>query len=260
MKRPMNVSSSGLKFINESIDGTIMQEFLKAWKLKHNIFYNTDEDLGKVGATYWRGFMRRNGHRLKSKVGKRFAVDRSNFTSYLNFRDMYDHIEDVLVNESKVATKFDNPVWMNKEGKIVNDESETYGAKVTIDLHRPDMCVVLDEVGCNLSQEKDGAKGGHWFLCGPDQEPYQSSATKNSHFTVLGLTMLAGEGMVCVIIIQGKKRDIMCDTGIDWERLCKEDCVNFDIHDGEEDQILAKNGISQEDHHVFTTVLKYLLS
>ena len=133
---------------------------------------------------------------------------------------MYDHVEYVMVNESKVANKLDEPVWMNEEGDIVEEESEAYGLKVTIDLHRPDMCIVMDEVGCNLTQEKDGAKGGQRFLCGADQEAYQSSATKNCHFTVLGLTTLAGEGLMCVVIIQGKKRDIVCETGIDWERLC----------------------------------------
>ena len=56
----------------------------------------------------------------------------------------------------------------------------------------------------------------------------------------------------------------MCETGIDWDKLCKEDCANFDINDGEEDnflkQTLVKNVFSQEAHHVFTMVLKYLHS
>ena len=240
MKRPLNVSD-GLRFINDAIAGTIMQQWLKEWKIKHHIFYKDDDDFGKVGSNYWRGFMRRNNYRLRSKVGRRFAVDRSNFTSYLNFRDMYDHVEYVMVNESKVANKLDEPVWMNEKGYIGEEESEAYGLKVTIDLHRPDMCIVMDEVGCNLTQEKDGAKGGQRFLCGADQEAYQSSATKNCHFTVLGLTTLAGEGLMCVVIIQGKKRDIMCETGIDWERLCREDISNVDIHEDEEDKFFEAN-------------------
>ena len=82
----------------------------------------------------------------------------------------------------------------------------------------------LDEVGCNLSQEKDDAKGGKIFLCGVDDVPYQCSSTKNSHFTCLGLTTLAGEGLMCVIILQGKKHDLLSETGIDWDHLCaKED-------------------------------------
>ena len=47
--------------------------------------------------------MKRNGHLLKSKRGKKYAIDRANFTSYINFQDMYDHIEDVMMDESRVA-------------------------------------------------------------------------------------------------------------------------------------------------------------
>ena len=104
--------------------------------------------------------MRRNRSTLKSKVGKKIAVDRSNFTTYLNFRDVYDHVEEVLVNESKIATRFEDPVWMDKEGNVVENENKSYGLKVALDLHRPDMVIVFDRVGFNLSQEKDGAKGG----------------------------------------------------------------------------------------------------
>ena len=41
---------------------------------------------------------------------------------------------------------------MNKEGEIVDDKMDNFGYKVQLELHRPDMCIVFDEVGCNLSQ------------------------------------------------------------------------------------------------------------
>ena len=84
---------------------------------------------------------------------------------------MYDHIEDVLLNESKVACKFKEPVMMNAKGEIVYDESEAVGCKVNIDIHRPDMCIELDEVGCNITQEKNGAKVGQLYLRGIDSQP-----------------------------------------------------------------------------------------
>ena len=113
--------------------------------------------------------------------------------------------KDVLLNESKVARKFKEPVMMNAKGEIVYGESEAVGCKVNMGIHRPDMCIVLDEVGCNTTQEKDGAKGGQLHLCGVNSQPYQSSATKKCHFTCLGLTRLDGAGLMCVVIIQGKK-------------------------------------------------------
>ena len=82
---------------------------------------------------------------------------------------MYSHIEDILVDDCKIATKFLSPVWMNKEGKIVENENELYGCKVSINLHRPYMCIVLDGVGCNLSQENDNANGAQLFVCGTNE-------------------------------------------------------------------------------------------
>ena len=156
---------------------------------------------------------------LRSKSGKKYAFDRANFTSYLNFSDMYSHIEDILVDDCKIATRFPSPVWMNKEGKIVDNENDSYGCKVNINIHRPDMGIVLDEVGCNLSQENDNANGGQLFVCGTNEQPYQTVATKSNHFTCLGLTRLDGEPLMCVIIIQGKRRDVLVEMGIDWNLL-----------------------------------------
>ena len=41
---------------------------------------------------------------------------------------------------------------------------------------------------------------------------------------------------MCVVIIQDKKRDIMCESGIDWNWPQRDDASNFDIHEGEEDK------------------------
>ena len=240
MKRPLHVSS-GLDFINNSIKDTEMQNLLIKWKLDHRIYYKTKKDLGLVGRNYWRGFMKRNSHRLKSKPGKKFSTDRSNFTTYLNFKEMYDHVEEVMVNDCKVGVKLDEPVWMTENGDIVDDEKDAFGIKVTMDLQRPDMCIVLDEVGCNITQENDGSKGGELFLCGENQVPYQCTATKNCHFTCLGLTTLAGEGLMCVVIVQGKRRDILCKTGIDWTKLNKDDIDDFEFVDGTETEFFTAN-------------------
>ena len=153
---------------------------------------------------------------------------------------MYEHIEDVMVDESKVAERLDEPVWMNKNGEVVSDEKDSVGAKVTARITRPDMCIVLDEVGCNLSQEYDNSKGGQLFVCGVDDEPYNSISTKYNHFTCLGLTRLDGEALMCVVIIQGKKRDMLTESGIDWTQLT--DDVEIDnILDGEEAAFFESN-------------------
>ena len=136
---------------------------------------------------------------------------------------MYIHIEDILVNDSMIARKLDKPVWMNIEGDVVKKEEDAYGCKVEIALERLDMAIVFDEVGCNLSQECDNAKGGQKYLTGVNDQAYFSCATKHSHFTVLGLTTLDGNPLMCVIIMSGKKADISIAEGIDWDQLDQED-------------------------------------
>ena len=116
MKKHLNVSD-GLKLVNDVIEGTIHQQNLISWKLKHNCYYKDESDLGRVGYKFWRNVMLRNGHCLKSKI----------FTCYLNFRDMYDQIEDVLVDEAKVAFRLPKPVFMNAKDEIVNGESSSVG-------------------------------------------------------------------------------------------------------------------------------------
>ena len=40
--------------------------------------------------------MRRHGDRIRSKRGQKYSLDRSNWSTYANFRDMYDHnIEEI---------------------------------------------------------------------------------------------------------------------------------------------------------------------
>ena len=108
------------------------------------IFHKNWNDLGKVGWNYWRCFLHWNEQTLKSKLGRNYAYNREKFSNYLNFYDMYNHIEQILVEESKTAVKLDVPVWMNLEGKEVQDEMEADGCKVSIKITWPDIALLLD--------------------------------------------------------------------------------------------------------------------
>ena len=99
--------------------------------------------------------MRSNCLLLWSKSGRKYAVDCCNWTTYLNFANIYKHIEDILVHDSMIARKLETPQWMDINGNVVDKEEDAYGCKVEIVLERPDMGIVFDEVGCNLSQECD---------------------------------------------------------------------------------------------------------
>ena len=218
LKRSLNCSE-GLRLINELIDGTLIQQKLIEWKKKRKIQSSSPEDLGKVGRKYWQSFMKRNYHVLRNKAGRRYSVNRSDWTAYINFRNMYLHIQDILVNDSKIAHLLPKPVWMNEKGEEVDNEEDALGCKVSIKIDRPDMMIMFDEVGCNLSQEGDNANGGESYLCGVNDQAYQSSATKHNHFTVLGVTSADGNPIMCVVIIKGKKRDVLVESGVDWSLL-----------------------------------------
>ena len=239
IKRALSVAE-GLRLINELIRKTEIQQRLIDWKIAHRIYTKKPEDMGRVGTAYWFNLMKRKKHLLRTKKGRKYGLDRANFTTYLNFRDMYDHIENILVDECGVATRFSKPVWMNSSGEIVSNFEDAMGCKVSIDIDRKDMCIVLDEVGCNLTQEKDGSKGGEKYVCAPHEVPYQASSTKNNHFTCLGLTRLDGEPLMCVVLIQGKRRDILTETGVDWNKLCH-DGVLRDINNDDEIAFFTDN-------------------
>ena len=98
--------------------------------------------------------------------------------------------------------------------------------QIYIYIHRPDMGLMMDEVGCNLSQEMDHSVGGQKFLTSVQGQAYQSSSTKDLHFTCLGLTRLDGHPLMCIVIVAGKHHDIAVECGIDWNKLNE-----FDIDD-----------------------------
>ena len=156
----------------------------------------------------------------------------------MNFSDMYDHVESVMV-ESKIAHKLERPQWVDRNGNFVEREEDSHGCKVEVSIDHPDCAIVMDEVGCNLSQDCDNRVGGELYLTGRKDEAYKSISTRHQHFTVLGLTSLDGRPVLCVVILSGKKIDIPSMAGIDWDAI--NTSINYDIEDGEEINFLRNN-------------------
>jgi hypothetical protein len=111
------------------------------------------------------------------------------------------------------------------------------GMKVSTQLHHPDMCIVMDEVGCNINMTKDGHVNGTKFVVDKNDEAKQKASKKGRHFTCLGLTSLSGDPVMCVVIIDGKTDDLLVRTGVDM------DCGKYYEKEGEEDDddIFVKN-------------------
>ena len=105
--------------------------------------------------------------------------------------------------ESGFADKLDSPQWMERYSNMVEDQESSVGYKIEVSLDMPHMASVMDTVWCNLSQETDKRVGGELFYLKKDKA-YKSISTHHSHFTVLGITTLDGNPVVCVVIMTGK--------------------------------------------------------
>lgn len=116
---------------------------------------------------------------------------------------MYEVIEEELI-EAGVAKQLEVPIFMDRKGNHVS-EGDDFGCKVTLDITRPEMFVVVDEVGGNILQKDDGKIGGERWLCELGTIPQRKISTKNEHYTVLGLTLLNRQPLMCVVIMAGKR-------------------------------------------------------
>ena len=200
--------SEGISLINSLIEGTQAQKDLIAFKKKSSY-----GDSGTVGVGYWRGFKKRNEHLICSKQCQKYELDRDKWTTYANFSNMYDHIYDEMV-EAGVATLLDEPEWQDMNG-VRCLESDALGCKVTHHLTHPEMCVVMDEVGANTNQKGDGKIGGRLLVCAKGTVPQEKINTKDKHWTLLGLTALNGDAIMCVAIFAGKRPQAVVETGYD---------------------------------------------
>ena len=86
---------------------------------------------------------------------------------------------------------------------------------VTHKLTHPGICIVMDEVGGNTSQNGDGNNGGELYVCGKNITPRLKPSTKEKQFTLLGLTVLNGDAVMCVVIFAGVHEESLYQRGID---------------------------------------------
>ena len=155
--RHLLTPSSCLKLANDFITGTHTEKDVIDIKNKY-YFNESDDDESLLGRFYFKCFKKRNYHRIVSKRGQKYEMDRDNWTTYRNFSKMYNHVIEEMCNDG-VAEKLDYQIWMNRDGEECQP-IEAFGCKVTHRIKHPDMCIVGDEVGCNSSRKSDGHIGG----------------------------------------------------------------------------------------------------
>ena len=74
---------------------------------------------------------------------------------------------------------------------------------------------MADEVGGDTLQKDDGKIGGERWLCSPGTISQRKISTKNEHYTTLGLTLLDGRPLMCMVIMTGENPKAEVETGID---------------------------------------------
>ena len=119
---------------------------------------------------------------------------------------MYDVIYDQMV-EAGVAEYREKPVYCDKEGNVVSDNSnKKYGRPCTMKLTKTANILFGDETGCNTNQTGDGNYHGKKFLCGIHQIPRKSVNAKDSRFTLLPITAANGNAVIYVVIFKSKEK------------------------------------------------------
>jgi len=203
--------SQCLLLANDLIEGTEVEKAVVEYKKKIKASYSEKANLGPK---YWMGFKKRWSHLLTFKRGQKFALDRSAALTFCNINKMYDEVYDAMV-ECKVASRYDTPIYSTNNGSIATEWSQKFGLPCTHKIDYPEMCLVVDEVGADLSQKGDGHIGGAKYACEKGTHAQNKVQHTDKHFTLLGFTALTGEPVLCLVILAGVQEALSVESGID---------------------------------------------
>jgi len=200
-----------LLLANDLVEGTKHQDEIIAFKEKR---YRRKFEKASLGQNYWKGFKKRWEHTLTFKRGQKFALDRSAALTFSNMNKMYNEVYEAMT-ECKVASKRNHPVYETVDGSPASDWNEKFGIPCSHKIEHPEMCLVVDEVGSDLSQKGDGHIGGAKYACEKGSVPQNKVQHTDKHFTLLGFTALSGEPVLCLVIIAGVQESLAVESGID---------------------------------------------
>ena len=117
---------------------------------------------------------------------------------------MFLDIERMLV-DARLANTLPEPVYMDNLGNEVNDVEKSFGCKVQTNFNLPQLCLVMDEVRGDLNMMNDRHFRGKKFLTRKGDAAKINATRKSKRFTVLGITNLLGDPIMCVVIMEGKE-------------------------------------------------------
>ncbi len=131
------------------IENTHMQlkliDFHQSRRLGTEVF-----EKGKVTLGWWRGFLRRHKDGLVTKQGKKIALNRSNWTTLPNIKQMYEVIYNEMV-DTRIAVTLQNPIFIDVNGKPKDDKAKRFGLKRNIKITKPKWILFANESEFNTS-------------------------------------------------------------------------------------------------------------
>ena len=192
--------SSFIKLVNSLIKGSQVEEDMIAYKKKIKVDPSTYGKGFAVGMGYYRAFLKRHSHILKSTRAYRKDIHRSQWGNLENMTLMYDAMYARFV-EVGIAEKLEVPVSMDRLGNIVDAEHQ-YGKAVEHRFLYPERVIHMDETGCNTNMKNDGQVGGKHFIGGIGMKLDTPASTNDVRFTLLPMSNAKGEALLTTVIYQ----------------------------------------------------------
>jgi len=134
------------------IKGTPTETKILEWKKQFSFNLNNSE---AIGFGWYNGFRKRYAHMLKNVDGLVKDQLRASWCTYSNFENMYNHVYERMV-DAGVAEKRVAPVYLDKGGKVVEDESLAFGLPSIYEIVSPEWILFVDEAGANTNKKKMG--------------------------------------------------------------------------------------------------------
>ncbi len=152
MRQPIT-AAQGLQLANSLINQKSTQKAVTEWRKRHCKAFKDGGGKIELGKGYWRSFLKRNRHLIRTKKAVKFDNKRAEWCNYHNMKLMYDEIyKDFCCGG--IAVEHPEPVWRNEAGEVVESEEQAFGLKSKYELIHPDWLLFVDEVGSNTSQAK----------------------------------------------------------------------------------------------------------
>ena len=129
IRQPLSCTEA-ITLMNDLIENTDTKQKLIEFQQSRNLgTYGFEK--GRVTTGWWRGFLRRHKDKLVTKRGEKFALNRSDWTTLPNIKQMYDVIYNEMV-DAHVAVTLQNPIFTDINGKPEDDKTKMFELKQII--------------------------------------------------------------------------------------------------------------------------------